>query len=334
MAAVEVLKIKICKRTTGYRPQTKTAQGSGKTPCLEHRETRGTPVLFSVEKWATRLPRCRIVNHMAPPVNLYDHAYGNYESDVYREIRIETYGEDLGQTSWVDTNESKQIPSWLHLTPDSAVLEIGSGSGRYALQIAESVGCRITGLDVNGLGISNANQLSRALKLEKLACFAECDVAQGLSFADGTFDAAFSNDAFCHIRNRQNLLAELFRVLRSAGRLLFSDALVIGGIISHEEVATRSSIGYYAFSPAGENERLLSGAGFRVLQVMETSENAAGIAKRRHDARAKRRTALVAAEGEANFDGLQQFLSCVHTLTSGKRLKRFIYLAEKEKARP
>ncbi len=270
---------------------------------------------------------------MAAPVNLYDHAYGKYELDAYREVRVETYGEDLGQTSWVNAEESKQIPVWLNLRARSKALEIGSGSGRYALRIAESVGCHITGLDINPRGIHNANQLARTQGLEELARFEQCDVAQGLPFADGTFDAAFSNDVLCHIPNRSKVLSELFRVLRPATRLLFSDALVIGGILSHEEIATRSSIGYYAFSPPGENERLMKEAGFRVLRATDTSQNAAGISKRWHEARAKRKDALIAAEGEANFEGLQKFLSCVHMLTSERRLLRFVYLAQKGEQR-
>jgi hypothetical protein len=43
-------------------------------------------------------------------VDLYDGAYGGYELDVYRQVRVETYGEDLGQTSWVTTEESDEIP--------------------------------------------------------------------------------------------------------------------------------------------------------------------------------------------------------------------------------
>ena len=31
---------------------------------------------------------------MSQKVDLYDSAYGNYESDGYRLVRIETYGED------------------------------------------------------------------------------------------------------------------------------------------------------------------------------------------------------------------------------------------------
>jgi SAM-dependent methyltransferase len=267
---------------------------------------------------------------MAAPVNLYDHAYGKYELDVYREVRLETYGEDLGQTSWVSAEESKQIPAWLNLAPTSAVLEIGSGSGRYALRIAESVGCHITGLDINASGIRNANQLAQSQQLERLARFEQCDVAQRLPFANESFDAAFSNDVLCHIPNRSKLLSELFRVLKPAARLLFSDALVIGGILSHEEIATRSSIGYYAFSPPGENERLMKAARFRMLGVTDASENASDIARHWREARAKRKSVLIAAEGEGNFEGLQRFLSCVHLLTSERRLLRFVYLAEKE----
>ena len=51
---------------------------------------------------------------MSQKVDLYDTAYGNYESKKYRQVRIETYGEDFGQTSWVTTEESKEIPLLLN----------------------------------------------------------------------------------------------------------------------------------------------------------------------------------------------------------------------------
>ena len=52
---------------------------------------------------------------MSATVDLYDSAYANYGSDIYREVRVETYGEDCGQTSWVTTEESTEIPSLLDL---------------------------------------------------------------------------------------------------------------------------------------------------------------------------------------------------------------------------
>jgi SAM-dependent methyltransferase len=116
-------------------------------------------------------------NSVAELVNLYDGAYRNYIVDTYQQVRVETYGADLGQTSWVTKEESAEIPRLLELTTDSVVLEIGCGSGAYALHIAANVACRIVGLDINASGIQNANELARARRLDGRASFKQCDVS-------------------------------------------------------------------------------------------------------------------------------------------------------------
>jgi len=263
-------------------------------------------------------------------VNLYDGAYGNYSLQPFAHIRIETYGDDLGQTSWVTKEESAAIPGLLKLTTDSNVLEIGCGSGAYALHISEKVGCHIVGTDINASGIENANRLSHLRNLDERANFQQCDVSTKLPFQSDIFDAVFANDVLCHIKERSSVLAEIYRVLKRKGLMLFSDALVIGGIISHEEIATRSSIGFYVFSPPGENERLMQQAGFRVIAATDTTDSAASIARKWRDAREKYKDELIKAEGTQTYDGLQRFLDCVRTLTEEKRLLRFLYLAQKE----
>jgi SAM-dependent methyltransferase len=269
---------------------------------------------------------------MPAEIDLYDNAYGHYDADVYRQVRVETYGEDLGQTGWATTQESSAIPRTLQLGRDSYVLEVGCGSGRYALQVASTIGCRLLGFDRNAPGIDNANRLAATQNLVAQAQFQIVDASQPLPFANSSFDAAFSNDVLCHIPGRLALLRELFRVLKPGARFLFSDALVIGGVISQLELAARSSIGYYLFSPAGENERLLQQAGFHVVSVSDTSEAAAQIAQRWRDSRQARAESLAAIEGRQNFNGLQQFLSTVHTLTSERRLLRLLYVAQKTSA--
>src|SRR5579863_2030177 len=194
---------------------------------------------------------------MSEDVDLYNTSYGNSEAEVYSEVRRETYGQDLGQTSWTSLDELAGIPRLLDLGASGNVLEIGCGAGGCALHLAAALDCRITGIDLNAHGIRTGERLARAQQLGDRLRFIVHDASTRLPFNDETFHAAYSNDAFCHIRNRPALLLECRRVLKPGGRLLFSDALVVNGPVSNEEMATRSSIGYYVFVPRGENERII-----------------------------------------------------------------------------
>jgi SAM-dependent methyltransferase len=274
---------------------------------------------------------------MQDKVDLYNTSYGNSEIEVYSDLRRETYGEDLGQTSWMNGTELAEIPRLLKIDASSNALEIGCGAGGCALYFAATIGCSVMGIDANAHGIRAAQHSAQAQGLADRVRFIEHDAGTPLPFSAGTsgnnsseiFDAAYSNDAFCHIPNRLQLLRECRRVMRPGARLAFSDALVVNGPITNEEIAARSSIGYYIFVPRGENERLIEEAGFTLVQARDTTQEAVEISQRWRDARAKRKTILQPIEGAANFDGLQKFLGCVHMLTSSNRLARFLYVAEK-----
>jgi SAM-dependent methyltransferase len=155
------------------------------------------------------------------------------------------------------------------------------------------------------------------------------DASRPLPVPDDHFDAIVSNDAMCHIAGRLATLRDWYRVLRPGGSALFTDAMVLTGIVSYEELAIRSSIGFYLFVPPGENERLPRQAGFVVLSAQDVTASAAEVAERWFDAPERHRHALVSREGQTNFDGLQRFLRCVHTLSVEKRLSRYAYLAQK-----
>src|SRR2546427_130339 len=112
---------------------------------------------------------------MPASVDLYNTSYDNYSARVQVEVRAETYGQDLGQSSWMTADELQQFIRGLKLKPTSRVLEVGSGSGGPAVFVARTVGCRITGLDINEYGIKNANDLARRQKLDSQAHFQRAD---------------------------------------------------------------------------------------------------------------------------------------------------------------
>jgi SAM-dependent methyltransferase len=262
-------------------------------------------------------------------VELYDNVYADFGSAAELAVRREAYGEDLGQSSWLTAAEWLGFADRLGVGTGSDVLEVGSGSGGPAIYLAAACGCRVTGVDINEHGVRNARSLAESRGLSARVGFETVDASRPLPFGENRFDAIVSNDAMCHIAGRAAVLGDWYRVLRPGGRALFTDALVVTGPISHEELATRSSIGYYVFVPPGANERMLREAGFELKAVDDATANAAEVASRWHDARARHREALVSREGAGNFEGLQRFLRCVQTLSSERRLSRFAYLAEK-----
>ena len=269
----------------------------------------------------------------ASRVDLYDNVYSDFASRAERAVREETWGEDLGQSSWTTAGEWLDFADRLGIGAESDVLEVGSGSGGPAIYLAAKRGCRVTGVDINEHGVRNARALADARGVAHRVDFRAVDASQPLPFPDGCFDAVVSNDAMCHIAGRLSALRDWHRVLRPGGRVLFSDAMVLTGIVSQEELATRSSIGFYLFVPPRLNEELLQAAGFAVLGVLDVTQNEAEVARRWHDARERHREALVTREGQANFDGLQHFLWCAHTLAAERRLSRYAYVAEKAATR-
>jgi SAM-dependent methyltransferase len=266
---------------------------------------------------------------MPKVVDLYNNVYGDYEGTAEAAVRHETYGEDIGQSSWMTATEWLQFADQLQVQAKSHVLEVGSGSGGPAVHLAAARGCRVTGVDINQSGIRNAERLAVLRGVADRVNFRAVDASQRLPFLDATFDAVVSNDAMCHIANRLEVLRDWHRVVRPHGRILFTDAMVVTGLVSHEELAVRSSIGFYLFVPPGENERLIVQAGFTHLGSEDVTSGAAAIARRWHDAREQHRAELVGREGDANFAGLQQFLACVQRLSAERRLSRYCYLAEK-----
>lgn len=104
------------------------------------------------------------------------------------------------------------------------VLDVCCGLGGPSRYLARQYGCRVTGIDMTTSRIEGAKRLTEMVGLEGSVSFQKSN-ALDLAFVDSTFDVVIAQEAFCHIPNKDRLVAQCVRVLKPGGRLAFSDVL-------------------------------------------------------------------------------------------------------------
>lgn len=109
-----------------------------------------------------------------------------------------------------------------HLPPESRVLDVGAGPGRYAIKLARR-GHRVTAGDLSPRQVEIARERI-AQAGEEIEEAGVLDVRDLGRFADAAFDAVLALGPFYHLKSeeeRQRAAAEAARVLRPGG-LLFA----------------------------------------------------------------------------------------------------------------
>src|SRR5262245_22277612 len=127
------------------------------------------------------------------PVDLYNNVYSGFGSDAEIAVRRQTYGEDIGQSSWMTAREWLGFADQLAVTAASEVLEVGSGSGGPAIYLALKRGCRVTGVDINEHGIRNAIAMAADRGVADRVDFRVTNAGATLPFSETSFDAIVSN---------------------------------------------------------------------------------------------------------------------------------------------
>lgn len=262
-------------------------------------------------------------------VDFYDATYGCFEAALYRDIRRETWDEDFGQNGWITAREQDQFIRRLCIGPGARLLDVACGSGGPTLRVAARSGAQVTGVDIHADAIATARRKADALGLDKSARFEVVDARGSLPFPDATFDAVMCIDAINHLENRPRTLTDWARVLKPGGRLLFTDPIIVTGPLTNEEIAIRSSIGFFLFVAPDTSDRMLADAGLELTYKEDLTEALATSASNWRSARAKRSSELTKLEGETTFEGQQRFLEVAARIARERRLSRFAYAARK-----
>lgn len=107
------------------------------------------------------------------------------------------------------------------------VADLGCGLGGSSLWLAENIGCRVVGIDMNPRSLALATNGAERRGLRHLVSFRQADFPR-LPFDSGSIDVAWFLESFCQAPDKYDTLREVHRVLRPAGRLVIADWLRMG----------------------------------------------------------------------------------------------------------
>ena len=147
------------------------------------------------------------------------------------------------------------------IKPGMEILDVGCGVGGPARTLAAEFGCQVTGIDITESYVQAAAMLTERVGLSDSVAFFHGN-ALDLEFAAGTFDVVWSQNAIMNIEDKQQLFAEIHRVLRKDG------FLAVEALLEGEKGETRFPV-YWADDPSvsfvitpGSLRQIMSETGF------------------------------------------------------------------------
>jgi cyclopropane fatty-acyl-phospholipid synthase-like methyltransferase len=154
------------------------------------------------------------------------------------------------------------------------LLDVGSGLGRPALRIARETGCKVTGLTVSRVQVTEANRRAAAEGLAEKVVFQHAD-AMHMPFADGTFDAAWAMETLYHMRipDRLQALREIRRVLVPGGRVVIEDLICRASLPEDGEMFLQRFLALQSRVLLPEYEQLVVESGLELVEVQDISAN-------------------------------------------------------------
>lgn len=145
------------------------------------------------------------------------------------------------------------------LTPGARVLDVGSGIGGAAFDLAKRFGVKVVGVDLAPEMIAIAHERALEANVGDSVEFHIADIMT--TTFDEPFDIVWSRDALMHIHDKPALFQRLYSLLKPGGRLVVTDYARGTGVGSPGYQAYIAKTGYHVIDPATYG-KLLEAAGF------------------------------------------------------------------------
>jgi sarcosine/dimethylglycine N-methyltransferase len=161
--------------------------------------------------------------------NFYFHVWGG--EDIHVGI-YDTPGISVAEASRLTVE--KMMAHLPGLSTTSRVIDLGSGYGGAARYLASKKGCHVTCVNISEVENQRNQEMNRKAGLDPLIEVRDGSF-ENVPGQDNSFDYAWSPDAILHSGNREQVLQEIFRVLKPGGEFVFTDPMQAEGV-SREEL--------------------------------------------------------------------------------------------------
>ena len=244
------------------------------------------------------------------------------DSPANRLLRQDVWlpGDDLGQQSFATVRYFDDLVTRLGIDADTRVLDVGSGTGGPAIHMAAQSGCRMTGVEINEVGVEVAHRLVRNAGMEDRVAFVLAD-GMSMPFEDGSFDVAISMNVMNVFEDKVGLFREVRRLLRPGGRWAF-----LSGTFEFDEgddeIRRRMARGYaipqYTDTLASYKAKLRS-AGFVIDEVVEYISDFRVQMERWREGWITHRDAIAQEQGAEQTDHHIDYFTCyLEMIDAGK----------------
>jgi ubiquinone/menaquinone biosynthesis C-methylase UbiE len=185
--------------------------------------------------------------------------------------------------------------------PDDHVLDVCCGIGGPARYIAWKTGCRVTGLDLTASRVEGARRLTALAGLDSRVAFRQGNALE-MPFEPGGFSAVVAQEAFAHVPDKPRLVAQCVRMLRPGGRMVFSDITHRGGLGADDAARLFEGMRFCEIATPADYRGWLEGAGMRIVEVLDLSEEWTRILVERHAMYRSLESQTVARLGRGHFE--------------------------------
>jgi SAM-dependent methyltransferase len=160
------------------------------------------------------------------------------------------------------------------------VADFCAGLGGTVRYLAYKYGANVTGIEFTPVRVAGAQDLTRRVGLQDVARIVEGNVMD-VPLADASVDAVVSQESFCHVPDVKKAVMEASRILRTGGRLAFTDWVANQPLSAADAQLMWDGMAIQPLRSIPDYRRLVEGTGLKVLSVTDLTDEWGPILKDR-----------------------------------------------------